>query len=111
MEEIKKEPQEEVKEVKPKNYTIKEIDSGILLNIFTSNENISKVYYISEKGMFSFVNEETLNDCLKGKKSFLINSISYRKKEAIKEFKYFMKNIKFEDEDLKFLLPLINKIS
>lgn len=38
MEEIKKEPQEEVKEVKPKNYTIKEIDSGILLknlNIFS----------------------------------------------------------------------------
>lgn len=93
-----------------RRYEIKKInDKSIVINIF-KYENVKQIYYINEKGLFLFSNEQMLNDCLTGKKTFLIGSICYNGYEGIKEIKYLMKKINFEQNDINILKESIKNI-
>ncbi len=85
-------------------------NNGLKIKIY-QNENDYKVYFINEKGMYIFLNEETFNDCFNGIKTFLINSIIFNGYEAIKEIKFYLKNKIFKNqEDINVIKDYMFKI-
>lgn len=85
-------------------------NNGLKIKLFKT-ENMYKIFFINDKGMYVFLNENVFNDCLNGKKSYLISSLIFNGYEAVKEIKYFIKQNIFEkQEHLDLIKEYMNKI-